>query len=267
MDAGALTVVGTGILFPDHLTDAARNAVEAADVVVYVVDNPETEAWLKGTAREAVSLRACGQTSAESGGAETSGASRRSVYDAMVDRTLRFVRSGKHVCAVYYGHPGMFSYPGHEAVRQARAEGFRAEILPAVSTIDCLYADLQLDPAYNGLQVFDATDFLIHRRAISVTSDLILLQPAMVGDPTYESYSASGLDVLVEVLSEHYGPEHEVFIYEAARTSGETSTASRVAVAELVSAALRASSTLFIPPKAESASDLSMLIRLARGRS
>lgn len=250
---GTLTVVGTGITFPDHLTDGARSAIGDADIVVYVVDNKATEAWLQRTARRAEALRT-----------PNSDARRLNAYDAMVDRTLEYVRSGLRVAAVFYGHPGMFSYPGHEAVRRARSEGYRADVLPAVSAVDCLYADLALDPASHGYQVFDATDFLIHRRTVNVAVDLILLQPAMVGDPAYERYRAPGLGILTEALADVYGLEHEIVIYEGATESGHSASTRRIPVSGLPVSGLKAFSTLYIPPKHTATSDLHMLIRLAR---
>jgi uncharacterized protein YabN with tetrapyrrole methylase and pyrophosphatase domain len=250
---GTLKVVGTGITFPDHLTDGARSAICDADIVLYVVDNKATEAWIRTTARQAEALRT-----------PNADARRLSVYDAMVERTLNYVRAGLGVAAVFYGHPGMFSYPGHEAVRRARSEGYCADILPAVSSVDCLYADLALDPAYHGYQVFDATDFLIHRRAVNVATDLILLQAAMVGDPAYERYRAPGLGLLMEALADMYGLKHEIVIYEGAAESGDSASIRRIPLAGLGEIGLKASSTLYVPPKHEAASDLHMLIRLAR---
>lgn len=258
MNAGSLTVVGTGIQFPDHLTEAARTAIASADVVVYVVDNPLTEAWLQETARRAEPLR-----QRQAGEPETQ---RLAVYDDMVDQTLDYVRSGLTVCAVSYGHPGMFSYPGHEACRRARSEGYEAEILPAVSSVDCLYADLAVDPGDHGYQVFDATEFLIHRQSVNVACDLVLLQPAMVGDPGYERYRAPGLPLLVEVLSEHYGAEHKIIVYEAATCSGESASITKLPLAALTEAALSRFSTLYVPAKHAPATDLATLIRLAKAR-
>lgn len=258
MRAGSLTLVGTGIQFPDHLTIAARNTIAGADIVVYVVDNPRTDAWLHETARRAEPLRPLRPRDTTS--------QRLEVYEEMVDRTLEYVRSGLRVCAVFSGHPGMFSYPGHEAYRRALAEGYAAEILPAVSAVDCLYADLGLDPGYHGYQVFDATDFLIHRRVVNVESDLVLLQPAMVGDPDYERYRAPGLSNLVEVLTEHYGEDHEIILYTAATQSDETTSIVKLPIRALAEAALTKLSTLFVPPAHEPAADLDMLIRLARAR-
>ena len=47
-------------------------------------------------------------------------------YEEMVDVMVETVRAGKTVCAVFYGHPGVFVLPTHRAIATLRAEGFKA---------------------------------------------------------------------------------------------------------------------------------------------
>ena len=63
---------------------------------------------------------------------------------------LQEVRLGKVVVGVFYGHPGIFVAPSHRAISIARAEGYEAKMLPAVSAEDSLYADLGVDPSRCG---------------------------------------------------------------------------------------------------------------------
>ena len=90
---------------------------------------------------------------------------RISTYLEMVDTALRHVRQGMRVCLVFYGHPGMFAFSPHEAIRIARDEGYRAELVPGISTEAALFADLGIDPSHFGWQGFDATELLINNRA------------------------------------------------------------------------------------------------------
>src|SRR2546429_6584747 len=57
----------------------------------------------------------------------------------------------------------LFPYTTLFRSRQAREEGFEAEMLPAVSAEDCLFADLGVDPGDEGCQSFEATSFLLFR--------------------------------------------------------------------------------------------------------
>ena len=60
------------------------------------------------------------------------------------------IRRGIRLCAVVYGHPGVFVYASHEAVRRCRLEGLPARMLPGISAEDCLLADLGVDPGVRG---------------------------------------------------------------------------------------------------------------------
>ena len=72
------------------------------------------------------------------------------------------------MCLVSYGHPGVFAYPMHEAIRQAKALGHSAVMFPAVSCEDAFFADLGVDPGQSGCQSFEATDFLVYQRRLIV---------------------------------------------------------------------------------------------------
>lgn len=254
MGAGSLTVVGTGIQLVGNLTLAAKAWIEQADKVLFAVADPVTAKWLR-------SLNA----TAESLPYNTDNQRRRETYRQMVERILAEVRLGLNVCAVFYGHPGVFADPAHEAIRQARREGFRAQMLPGISAEDCLFADLGLDPGKNGCQSFEATDFLIRRRKFDPTSALILWQIALVGNLGFykEGGQLRGLSVLAEVLETHYGSDHEVIVYEAAVYYPVCQPAiARIPLCKLPQTNVTPVSTLYVPPKAPAPVDREMMTRL-----
>src|SRR5215467_11549760 len=137
------------------------------------------------------------------------GESRADAYEAMVVDILDHVRRGLDVCAVFYGHPGVFVAPSHEVVRRAREVGFPARMLPGVSAEDCLFADLGVDPARFGCQSYEATDFLVRPRAIDTSTTLVLWQVGTVGSEGASAEAQpTGLGVLVERLLADYPPGH-----------------------------------------------------------
>lgn len=138
--------------------------------MLYLLADPITTRWVGDLNASAESLHDLYVTGGE----------RRAAYTAMVERVLSWVRRDLAVCVAFYGHPGVFVAPGHEAVRAARLEGFRAEMLPGVSTEDCLFADLGIDPAA-GCQSYEATDFLLHGRRIDTSAALVLWQADELG--------------------------------------------------------------------------------------
>jgi hypothetical protein len=185
----------------------------------------------------------------------------------MVERILSCVREGLRVCVAFYGHPGVAVCPGHEAIRRARLEGYSASMVPGISAEDCLFADLGIDPARNGCQSFEATDFLVFRRRFDPRVPLILWQAGTTGNPGYTTEcSRDGLRILVEVLLADYDRAHEVVIYEASPCIGCGPSIQRLALERVPDAEVTLSSTLYVPPRERAEPDLAMAERLGISR-
>ena len=240
--AGRLVVVGTGITLVAHTTLETLDCLKRADRLLYLVTEPATETWLRDLNRSAETLRDC----------YAPGKSRLDSYREMVERMLAAVRTGASVCAAFYGHPGVFVNPGHEAVRRARREGFQARMLPGISAEDCLFADLGVDPVDSGCQSYEATDFLAYRRRIDPTSALILWQAGVLGEASIARRSGGRperLKRLAKVLRRHYDERHPVVLYEAAVFPICKPHIKRVTLAKLATTRIGSMVTLYIPPK------------------
>jgi hypothetical protein len=183
----------------------------------------------------------------------------------MTQSLLAGARAGRTVCAAFYGHPGVFVWPSHDAIRRARAEGIRAIMEPGVSAEDCLFADLGLDPAVVGCAQYEATDFLVYRRRPDPSAALIVWQIGAVGDLAWNPgrTNADNVRVLVEELAATYGLDHIVVVYEAAQLPTCAPTILHVRLADLPLAPLTTASTLFVPPRERRAPDPAMIERLA----
>ena len=234
-----LSIVGTGIRPGGKLTTEARYLLEAADRVLVLVDGLALE--VIGRLNEKVeSLQDCYRD----------GDRRDAAYARMVARMLDPLSDGEHVCAAFYGHPGVFVWPAHEAVRQARSDGFQARMFPGISAEDCLFADLGLDPAVHGCQSFEANDFYLHARRFDPTAALILWQPAALGDIHRMRFEADPVWVraLSEALMADYPADHPVIVYEAAVFPLDTFRRESLPLASLHEARFSQVSTLYLPP-------------------
>jgi uncharacterized protein YabN with tetrapyrrole methylase and pyrophosphatase domain len=236
---GSLWVVGTGIKLAAHCTAEARGVIEAADVVFAAADNFTLE-WLRrlnSDVRTLTDLYGEGRT-------------RRHTYESMTERILAAVREGQQVAAVFYGHPGVFVDPSHDAVHRARDEGYHAVMLPGVSAEDCLFADLGFDPGRLGCQSYEATDFVINARTIDPTAALILWQIAVVGDRSLREFESrpERLALLEQILLETYPADHEVVVYEAAPVAVVEPRLDRMPLGELHGARVKQTSTLYVAP-------------------
>ncbi len=252
--ANWLMVVGTGIAARGQLTIEARSCVRDADVVLHVVTDTLTEQALHELNPRCESLRSC----------YADGKARAETYREMVDRIIEYLDAGATVCAVFYGHPGVFVTPSHEAVRRARERGHEARMLPAVSAEDCLFSDLGVDPARRGCQTYEATDFVLRPRVIDPTAALVLWQAGLVGHLDFRSrgYENRGIGELVQRLELTYQASHEVTVYEAAVLPLQLPRIERTRVGRLAAAGLRSISTLYVPPAGEPLVDRGVAARL-----
>jgi uncharacterized protein YabN with tetrapyrrole methylase and pyrophosphatase domain len=238
---GSLVVVGTGIKLVVQTTLEALNCMRSAEKLFYLVTDRATETWIKGLNPSATTLESC----------YDEGKPRPKSYREMADLILASVRADLQVCAAYYGHPGVFVTSAHEAIRRARALGFSARMLPGVSTEDCLFADLGVDPAVSGCQGFEATDFLASRRRFDPTSALVLWQVGVLGEPSIRkdmSCRPERLEVLTAFLRRYYPARHRVVLYQAAQFPICDATIKRVELQRLPREIVRPLMTLYVPP-------------------
>jgi uncharacterized protein YabN with tetrapyrrole methylase and pyrophosphatase domain len=250
---GSLRIVGTGIKFGLQTTEEARRWIERSDKVLYLFSDSAPGDWIKGINSSAESLERF----------YAIGKPREDTYREIAEEILTWVRKGIDVCVVFYGHPAVFVTPSHEAIRQAREEGFEAEMLPAVSAEDCLFADLGVDPGDEGCQSFEATSFLLFRRMIDPNVPLILWQVTGVGETDGAADpNIAGMVILAKRLEEMFGPDHEVVLYEASPYSVCGPSIQRVPIHDLASAELTPMATLYVPPKGEPSVDSEMFERL-----
>jgi precorrin-3B methylase len=253
---GSLMIVGTGIQWAGQTTLAARTAIEQADRVLFAVTDPWAARWVASL-----------NPAAESLPYPRDERSRRQIYDEMVERILAEVRKGQRVCAVFYGHPGVLATAAHEAIQRARADGYTARMLPGVSSVDCLFADLGVDPGDDGCQMYTATDLLVRARPIDPHTPLVLLQIGMIGnrgvfDEAQQARIREGLTALSEVLCRVYPAQHRGIVYEAAAQPTERPRVESVALGELPLSQVSEISTLFVPPLGPAPVDARMLERL-----
>lgn len=252
---GSLTVVGTGIRPGLQTTPEARAILQSSGRLFYLLNDPLGESWLRGLRPDAISLADCYRD----------GRPRLESYAEMVERLLAAVREGIDVGAAFYGHPGVFVRPAHEAIRRARAEGFAATMLPGVSAEDMLFADLGVDPAERGCQSHEAADFLLEQRTFDATSALVLWQVGAIGEESFRAsgYRSAAIDLLVEALTRVYPAAHEVVVYEANELPIGAPLIHRTPLAALAAAPLTARSTLFVPALPARRRDTQLAERIA----
>jgi tetrapyrrole methylase family protein / MazG family protein len=254
MKKGSLTVVGCGIKFMSHLTTEAKTAMQHADKLFYLLNEPAMCAWLQQYYPHCQSLA----------DAYVQYPLRQQAYQAMTGSILEAVNAAQHVCVVLEGHPVVFAKPALDAVRQASTAGYVTRILPGISAEDYLFAELQIDPGAVGCLSYEATDFLIHKRVFDGYSHLILWQVSVIGllghCPDYDH--KPGTQVLVDYLSDCYDLNHEVILFAGSQYPHIASRQQTLALKDLPDAPISRTTTLYVPPARQAHSDREMLEKL-----
>ena len=236
---GSLTVVGTGIRAIRQLSVETIALMARAEVLLHVIGESVQEAALSAINPQGETLT----------GFYVDGGDRLQTYNLMVQRILASVTAGQRTVVAFYGHPGVFTYPAHESVRRARAAGFPARMLPAISAEDCLFADLGIDPG-EGCQSYDATDFVYRDLPFDRSAHLVLWQAGTLGNWTYESsgYDLRSFPALVYKLMSAYPPGHPAKVYEASFDPNGFPRIERLPISLLRGEQMTPASTLHVPP-------------------
>ena len=208
---GSLTVLGSGIAHPDLAIDTEQR-IGNADHIFYSVNDHVTKAWINQLRPDAYDLSVLYSETIE----------RHATYTRMAEALLHYVRRGRRVVAIFYGHPGIFAAPGHRAVQLARKEGHHARMRPGISALDSLIADIGFDPALPGMVMYEATDMLLRRRRLDPTLHVVIWQVGVTGEFGYNSrgYGNHGLNALVDALETVYGADWPIVHYVGAQYVG-----------------------------------------------
>lgn len=237
---GSIACVGMGITLGSHLTPLARSHIETADVVFAALSDHVAELWLQRLNAEVRTLQPYYRP----------GKSRMKTYREWVEVMMTEVRAGKRVCAVFYGHPGIFAWSPHKVVELAREEGYPACMEAGISAEDCLYADLGIDPGRFGCQHLEASQPLFFERHLDTTSHVILWQLGVVGDRSLGRFRTPDAyrELLTERLMQDYPADHPVIVYRAPTLPIQRPHIQRMALRDFPTAEFTGHETLVLPP-------------------
>lgn len=238
--AGSLVIVGTGINGPGQTTPEAVACIRRADKLFYAVTDPTTEFWLRQLNPTATSLS----------GLYAEGKKRSVTYAEMTDLIVTDVERGLAVCVAFYGHPGVLVTAAHAAVHRVRKAGGRARMFPGISADACLFADLGVNPGEQGIQSYEATEFLLSRRRVDPTSNLLLWQIGVLGESRTRGgvvFRPQRMQVLVDRLLKHYAPTHRVVLYQAPSFAADRFSVRRIALERLPRTKVPPMAMLYVP--------------------
>lgn len=236
-----LWVLGLGLICPGHVSARTWEALRQADQLFFITDNLEKYAWLRELNPNFVDLMPF----------YGDGKNRTVTYTEMAEAVLTPLRQGKSAALLSYGHPLVFCDPSRMSIEKAQLEGFELEIQPAISSIDCLLADLRVDTANYGLQLYEGHDLLLHGIRPDPACSQIVFQVPSLGDNSggwkpgrYRGY----IRAMAEVLIESFGPDHPGVLYYGQNEPGQPPIIDTVPLSALHEAEMRSHYTLWVPP-------------------
>jgi uncharacterized protein YabN with tetrapyrrole methylase and pyrophosphatase domain len=226
-----------------HITPIVKEHIKNSDKCFVAASDALVELWVEKMHPDVQSLQDY----------YAKNKSRNTTYREMVNVMLHEVRLGKKVCGIFYGHPGVFAFVPHQAIKQAREEGFKALMEPGISAEDCLIADLGIDPGKYGCQQYETSQFMFYKRVIDPSAYLFLWQIGVAGDLSHgiEITGKAHRSILLSLLYQYYPKDHQVILYEAATLPISKIRMEYIYLRDLVDASLKDFTTLVIPPAME----------------
>ncbi|HAU2049235.1 TPA: methylase, partial [Legionella pneumophila] len=97
-----VALVGTGIKTIAHITEEAKGYISTCDKVIYLVNEPLLERYIRKLAKSSESLDEIYFNSK----------SRESAYNNIAQYIYSAIEDVRSLCVVIYGHPCVFATPG-----------------------------------------------------------------------------------------------------------------------------------------------------------
>lgn len=238
-----LAIIGSGIKTISHLTHEAKTYLSNSDKVLYLINEPVMQGWIECNTKNSESLDKI----------YFSFDKRLDAYSAIEKKLLNELSNFNSISLVIYGHPTVFASVGLNLLRSLNDSPWNIKhvVIPGISSLDCLFCDLRIDPGEFGVITVEATEMLLYQKAIDSGYHVILYQVGMLGNigkPTYEVCKVK-LIYLVEYLLNFYKKDQKIILYEAAIYPGMRPLILESTIEKLPFQNFSPITTLYIPPR------------------
>jgi len=237
-----IAIVGLGMVGVHQITREAEetlrrvNQIFITDIALGMVD------YLRGFGPKVVDLTTRREL----------GVHRIVIYRRMTSEVVAAAVEAPPVAFATYGHPNVYCYPTTLIQRAASVLDLKTRVIPGISSIDVLLADLGLDPGFDGLQIYEASDLLIRNRPVQADVGLIVVQAPIVLEAANRPGERSGenLRLLQNYLLQFYPAQHVVMLVTSRTHPMLPSITQQVPLEKLAEALQRGSNvaTMYVPP-------------------
>jgi len=239
-------ILGLGILNVEHMTRETERVLRRCREVLYVDTGVATQAFLEGVCPRVTALY---ETSYEENGP------RLNAYHRMAARVVNAAMDHAPVAFAMHGHPIVGVYAPFLIRDMARLLNLEVQVLPGISAMDCLFAELMVDPCVAGMQMYEATDLLLRRRTLHADVPALIWQIGSVETRLHTTRISKPerFERLRAYLLQFYPPQHPVSAFYSTPHPLMPSTVLAFALEDMCGHAhlLHAGFTLFVPSVGE----------------
>jgi Tetrapyrrole (Corrin/Porphyrin) Methylases len=198
-----LTIAGLGLQTVTQVTREVEQAIRDSLEVLFLDTGAATRQYLETLCPRVTAL--FDESYREEG-------ARVSAYEHMAIRVIEAALDHPPVTFATHGHPLVAAHPPFLVLELARALGLNVAVLPGISSLDTLFADLRLDPVVHGIQMYEATDLLLRRRPLWNDVPAIIWQigPLETALHSERVSRPERFARFVEHLRRYYPARHEV---------------------------------------------------------
>lgn len=236
-------IAGLGLRTVTQITREVEDACRASAEVLYLDTGVATRTFLETL---------CPRVTPLFEESYARDASRVSAYHHMAARVAEAALDHPPVTFALHGHPLVGTLPPFLVLKLAAALDLRVTVLPGVSALDALLADLRLDPVIHGIQMYEATDMLLRRRPLQSDVPAILWQIGPLETCLHsQAVSLPGRFArLIAHLRQYYPARHEVVAIHCSPHPIMPATILRFALEDMGehAAEIHTGFTLYIPP-------------------
>jgi precorrin-6B methylase 1 len=237
-----ITIVGLGMRSVDQLTREAERALIQANEVFLIDGSFGLKEYLSTKCVKVNDLCAL----------YAEGKNRLSTYKEMAKAVVDGAIRNGPIAFGLYGHPTVFAFPPFVVKEVAESLGLTVDVIPGISSMDCIFAELMIDPANSGLQMFEATELLLTKRKLQTDIQTLIWQVGTLETGLYSTKSSSSqrYGKFLEYMEQFYPPGHPCTAIYCSDHPALPSTVLRFSLDRIGEFAeqLHGGFTLYLPP-------------------
>jgi hypothetical protein len=194
-----LYLVGAGIDFPGHLTVQTIEILSSCEQIYTNIPDDRLHVLPHDLRAKCVSIWSLYRDKRE----------RKKNYNDVTEEIVDRAMSVRPFGWLTPGHPMVFDSVSHALLKAGEERGWRVHVVPGISSLDTIFAEVGYDPA-NGLLVYEADGLVRDQVPILTNFALLLLQPGAFGSNlAHLSSWRPDLAPLRDYICQFHAPDHE----------------------------------------------------------